>query len=154
MPRKTLSPEFWDEIARHWQLGQMTVTAIARRYDVNTSSIYARARRDGWPPRHMRRDDPALAREALIADLVFELRTSLARLRNAPPEDIASARDRTRLIREYQRSLAALVLKPAAAPANPAAADNTLTLDLEAAKRDVLDRLARLDRTDPESPRP
>lgn len=153
MPRKVLAPEIWDEIGHHWRIGHLTVVDIARRYGLNNSSIYAKARRNHWPPRQTPRDNPQAAREALLADLTFSLRQSLAALRTLPPADTpATARDRTRLIREYQRSLAALVLKTATAQTAPATATDVPALELEAAKREVLDRLARLDRTATETP--
>lgn len=140
--------EIWEEIARHWRAGSMSLIALSRRYNVHETTIRRHARRHDWPPRERPRHDPRVTADVLLADLTIELQNSLARLRQDPVgQTIEAARERTRLIRETHRAMA--LRAKLEQPERTAAPDSPIPhLDLAAADRDILDHLARLDRTE------
>ena len=139
--------KIWEEISCHWRSGSMSLAALARRYDIHVTTITKHARRHDWPPRDRPRHDPRVTVEVLLADLTIELQHSLARLRTAPTDQtIDAARERTRLIRETHRAMA--LRAKLEHPAGPTEDSALAHLDLAAADRDILDHLARLDRTE------
>ena len=125
----------------------MSLTDIADRYNIHTTTIRRHARRHDWPARNRPRHDPRVTVEVLLADLTIELQNSLARLRQDPTgQTIENARERTRLIRETHRAMA---LRAKLQQPNETTVETALAhLDLAAADRDILDHLARLDRTE------
>ena len=141
----------WDEIAQHWRAGHMPVTAIAKRYAISTDTIYRHARRHTWPKRDVPRDDTQTAAEFALADATYELKQAIIRLRTEPAEDTPqSARARTALIRECRRGL---ILYEKATGRTGASEDTDFPdLDVAAAEREVLARLARLDLAELETP--
>jgi len=105
----TLPPAIWDSIERHWRLGSYSVEALARRFNVDQSTIHYHARSKKWPKRASQRGDVELTLRAQSDDLWRELSEASTRLRGTdPPEDPTQARDRLALIRLWQRSMTAL----------------------------------------------
>lgn len=134
------------------------VAAIAARHGLAAATVSQRARREGWPPRGSAVDDPVAIARRLYADITMELRASLRDLQTSDPvETPAAAAQRALLIRAHRRALIALLdtrksLSGPASPAPSAAAARTSpvpVLDLDAARAEILDRLARMDADPP-----
>jgi len=146
---KIISDSVWEEVARHWRSGSMSLAALARRYDINADTITKHARRHDWPPRGRPNRDPRSIIDVLLADLTIELQRSLVLLRDTLSEEtIDTARERTRLIRETHRALALRAKIDPPERTAPAQSSSPVHLDLAAADRDILDHLARLDRAE------
>ena len=134
----------WHRIREDWLSSLDTPKEIATRHGIGHKTILERATKHDWPERGSMADDPATIARLLYADLTTELRTSLRSL-----QDDTTAPHRAPLIRAHRRALIALLdaRKPLGSTTTaPTASEETFpTLDLEAASKDILDRLNRLD---------
>lgn len=156
MKNRRISEAVWHRIREDWVASQGTMAALASRHNIGVTSLSRRAKADEWPPRGSGRDDPVALAHRLYADITAELRASLRNLQVEGSEEApASAGQRGPLIRAHRRALIALLdaRKPAAQTTKPAfgkAAEDHASfpaLDLDAARQDILARLARLDRS-------
>lgn len=136
----------WRRIRDDWVSTHDTVRAIADRHGICADTIYGKASREAWPPRGSLAEDPATIARLLYADLTAELRDSLRSLRDPDPEAPATATQRAPLIRAHRRALIALLdaRKPLPGSTTTTPIDFP-ALDLDAARTDILARLARMD---------
>ncbi len=158
-PRKSIVriPEAkWRRIHDDWLSSLDMPKVIAARHGINHRTLLGRATKKNWPPRGSLADEPATIARLLYVDLTTELRESLRNLRNLrnlrdpETEAVAAATQRAPLIRAHRRALIALLdaRKPQTASTQTAVTDFP-ALDLEAARKDILARLARLDAVPP-----
>ncbi len=146
-----ISQAQWHRIRQDWLSSLDTPKVIAARHGIGHRAVLNRASKHGWPERGSMADDPATIARLLYADLSAELRASLRALRDdGALESPATATQRAPLIRAHRRALIALLdaRKPLASGATDSVAPRDEVfpaLDLEAAHKDILDRLARLE---------
>ena len=145
----------WRRIRDDWTTSLDPPKEIAARHGIAQKTLAQRAARDEWPEQGSLADDPLVVARLLHAELVTELRASLRALREGG-EAPASADRRAPLIRAHRRALVALLdarktLGPQARDTGAQAAPTVPALDLDAARREVLARLARLATTPPDA---
>lgn len=151
----------WGRAREDWMSSDDSIATIASRHGMSASSLSRRAKSHGWPSRDP--TDPVTIARRLYADITDALRLSLRSLQDG--EDArATASERGPLIRAHRRALIALLdarkpLKSASGSSSATAPDSASypALDMEAARKDILARLARLDRNplpDPSRPAP
>jgi|GEM_PF-3089139 len=158
MKYRTIPEDVWAQVREDWTSCRDPVDIIAARHGIATRTLSKKARTARWPPRGSQ-DAVSVARR-LYADITEELRASLRALQtDGTGEQTATAAERGPLIRAHRRALIALleVRKPVLARAESAkakakpdsgeAAESFPALDLDVARRDILDRLTRLDRS-------
>lgn len=164
MKSPSLSADIWLAIYDDWVSCEDTVTAIAARHGIARGTLSKRAKSEGWPPRGSNRS-VALARQ-LYADITAELRASLQSLQtDGADEATATASQRGPLIRAHRRALMALL--DASKPMTPKGRSSKTptktadpqepgfpALDLDTARREILDRLSRLDHAPPADLKP
>ena len=159
-PRKTvvrIPQAKWRRIHDDWLSSVGPTAALAARHGMHPSTIRNRAYKKEWAPRGSLADDPATIARLLYADLTAELRDSLGTLRNGTrdpgaPEPPATAAQRGPLIRAHRRALIALLDARKPLPGNAVVGPDIATfptLDLAAARKDILARLARMDAAPP-----
>jgi len=146
-----ISQAQWHRIREDWLSCLDPPKVIAARHGIGHKTILGRATKHDWPERGSMADDPVTIARLLYADLTTELRTSLRSLHD---DTTATATQRPQLIRAHRRALIALLdARKPLGPTTTTPSDDTFpTLDLEAAKKDILDRLNRLDRKAPTAP--
>lgn len=155
MSNSRIPEAVWRRVRDDWTACVDPVATIAARHAITAATLSQRARREGWPPRGSAVDDPVAIARRLYADITMELRASLRDLQTSgPAETPAAAAQRAPLIRAHRRALIALLdarksLSGPAAPAPSAAAGASPALDLDAARAEILDRLARMDAAPP-----
>lgn len=133
----------WRNVRQDWIGTIEPVADIARRHGISRSAIDRRASAEKWPPRSSGIDDPLAIATALYRDLTHELRQSLQSLRAAEDADLPASAQRGTLIRNHRRALFVLI-EARKGLADQAGTGSGVPLDLEAAKQDILERLARL----------
>lgn len=137
----------------------MSIAATARKHGINPTTISRRIRREGWQ-RDAAKDDPLSSAAHLYRELSEALRSGLTRLAqqsDCDEEHPGSAQERAQLIRAHRRALVALVEAERSIarltegrPSRRGRAPPRTTLDLDAARREVLSRLDRLAALQPE----
>lgn len=146
-----ISQAQWHRIREDWLSCLDTPKVIAARHGISDKTLYNRATKHDWPERGSMADDPATIARLLYADLSAELRASLQTLREeGSTETPTTATQRAPLIRAHRRALIALLdaRKPTGKTApDTASPDIFPSLDLDAARKDILARLARMDLT-------
>jgi len=155
MKKPRIPDATWQRVREDWMCSRDSVAAIATRHGMSDTTLSRHARTDKWPPRGSGANDPAYLARRLYAEITVELSASLRALQadgiNEPP---ATAAQRGPLIRAHRRALIAVLDagKPPAAsrtrapsPSTPTSGADFPALDLEAARKDILARLERLD---------
>jgi len=154
---KSRTPDaVWMRVREDWASCFDTVAVIAARHGIGVAALSRRARKDAWPPRGSSADDPVVIARRLYADITAELRASLRGLQDPDAVEVpATASHRAPLIRAHRRALIALLDARKPVPGSPAPrpsssqASPVPALDLDAARADILDRLARMDAAPP-----
>ena len=132
---------------RRWLRGGDSAAAIAREGGVSPATLRRRAAAEGWGKPGDGADRVGRAMR-LYAELGDALGAAIATLKDSPESDEPSqAKARAELVRAHRRALAAVIEAEAAAPDKESHDKDAARgggLDLAAARRDVMGRLARL----------
>lgn len=125
---------------------------IARKHGVHVSTIRRRAIAENWTKQSVEDDPHASSAAHLYQELSTALRMGLARLdpSMSDAETLVTAQERAQLIRAHRRALIALVeaergiARLSAQSSGHSKSPRGVSLDLDAARAEVLSRLDRL----------